>query len=83
MGENTLFPGANDNASGTAMLLALSMMLEAKPLDVNIVFVAFAGEEAGLLGSKFFTENPTVKLNQIDFYLILILWVAVILELEL
>lgn len=69
MGENTLFPGANDNASGTAMLLALSMMLEAKPLDVNIVFVAFAGEEAGLLGSKFFTENPTVKLNQIDFLL--------------
>ena len=69
MGKNTFFPGANDNASGVAMLLTLSKMMQIKPLDINVVFVAFAGEEAGLLGSKFFTENPLVKLDKIDFLL--------------
>jgi Zn-dependent M28 family amino/carboxypeptidase len=70
MGSATYFPGANDNASGNAMLLALAEKMVKKPLsDYNIVFVAFAGEEVGLLGSKFMTENPIVPLKKIRFLL--------------
>jgi hypothetical protein len=70
MGADTYFPGANDNASGNAMLLALAEKMVKKPLsDYNIVFVAFAGEEVGLLGSKFMTENPIVPLKKIRFLL--------------
>lgn len=52
MGANTLFPGANDNASGVAMLLTLAEWFKQHPIKHNILFVAFAGEEAGLLGSE-------------------------------
>lgn len=70
MGVDTYFPGANDNASGNAMLLALAEKLVKNPLtDYNIIFVAFAGEEVGLLGSKYMTENPIVPLNKIRFLL--------------
>ncbi|MFM7682571.1 MAG: M28 family metallopeptidase [Bacteroidota bacterium] len=70
MGADTYFPGANDNASGNAMLLALAEKLVINPLrDYNIIFVAFAGEEVGLLGSKYMTENPIVPLNKIRFLL--------------
>ena len=37
------------------------------PSDYNILFIAFAGEEAGLLGSKYFVENPVLKLKKIKF----------------
>ncbi len=54
MGKDVYFPGANDNASGCAMLLNMAKyysMSEHKP-KYSIVFMAFCGEEAGLLGSK-------------------------------
>jgi hypothetical protein len=66
MGE-TVFPGANDNASGTAMLLDLASHFSANPLPVSILFIAFAGEEAGLVGSKFFVDNPLIPLAKISF----------------
>lgn len=70
MGADTYFPGANDNASGNSMLLALAEKMVKNPLtDYNIIFVAFAGEEVGLLGSKYMTENPIVPLNKIRFLL--------------
>ncbi|MEO8588839.1 MAG: M28 family peptidase [Flavobacteriales bacterium] len=52
MGPDALFPGANDNASGTAMLLSLAEWFSQHPIKYNILFVAFAGEEAGLVGSQ-------------------------------
>lgn len=52
MGPDVLFPGANDNASGVAMLLSLAEWFKEHKPKHNILFVAFAGEEAGLLGSK-------------------------------
>ena len=52
MGPDALFPGANDNASGTAMLLSLAEWFAKNPIKYNILFVAFAGEEAGLVGSQ-------------------------------
>lgn len=67
MGKDTYFPGANDNASGTAMLITMAKHFMDNPSDYNILFVAFAGEEAGLVGSKFFTENPILKLKKIRF----------------
>lgn len=69
MGNETLFPGANDNASGTAMLLNLAQYYakpENKP-DYTMVFIFFGAEEAGLIGSKFYTENPVFPLEEIKF----------------
>jgi hypothetical protein len=67
MGSNTYFPGANDNASGTAMLFTMAKYFKENPSDYNVMFIAFAGEEAGLLGSKYFVENPILKLKKIKF----------------
>ncbi len=67
MGKNTYFPGGNDNASGTALLLEMARYYKEHPANVNIVFMAFSGEEVGLLGSKYYTENPLFDLNRIRF----------------
>lgn len=66
MGQ-ALFPGASDNASGTAAMLDLAshFALHKPPFDLYII--AFAGEEAGLTGSKFFVENPLIPLDKIRF----------------
>ncbi len=56
--------GADDNASGTAALLELARMLKVKaPTNNNYLFIHFSGEELGLLGSKYWLENPTVKIT--------------------
>lgn len=69
MGTEAYFPGGNDNASGTAMLLTMAKHFKENPSDFNILFIAFAGEEAGLLGSKYFVENTPIKLKKIRFLL--------------
>lgn len=69
MGKETYFPGANDNASGIALLLNLARYYAANPQPYSIGFILFAGEEAGLIGSKYFTENPLVPLKNIRFLL--------------
>jgi hypothetical protein len=71
MGKDVYFPGANDNASGCAMLLNLAKYYsspENKP-KYSIAFIAFGGEEVGLLGSKYFTEVPLFPLKNIHFLL--------------
>lgn len=67
MGNKTYFPGANDNASGVAMLLNLAKYYSANPPKYSVAFIAFAAEEIGLLGSKYFTENPLLPLQNIRF----------------
>jgi hypothetical protein len=67
MGNKTYFPGANDNASGVAMLLDLAKHYAKNPPKYSVVFIAFAAEEIGLLGSKYFTENPLLPLKNIRF----------------
>ncbi len=68
-GEPAVHNGADDNASGVAALLWLAGEL-AKP-DApggnNYLFIAFSGEELGLIGSKRWTEQPTVPLDQISY----------------
>ena len=71
LGSHVFFPGANDNASGCAMLLNLARyyaLPENKP-DYSIVFMAFAGEEVGLLGSAYYTKHPLFPLSRIRFLL--------------
>lgn len=67
MGQEAYFPGGNDNASGTALLLEMARYYVNNPAEVNIVFMAFAGEEVGLLGSRYYTENPIFPLKEIQF----------------
>ena len=67
MGSATYFPGANDNASGTSLLLSLARYYATHPQPYTIAFISFAGEEAGLIGSKYFTENPLFPLSNIRF----------------
>jgi len=68
MGEKTYFPGANDNASGTTMLLCLMEYYKNNPpTDFNVMFIAFGGEEAGLLGSKAYVDDPLIPLEKIAF----------------
>ena len=62
-GENTVHHGADDNASGTALLVEVARMLKQEgPFPRTILFVAFSGEERGLLGSAHYTANAAVPL---------------------
>ena len=54
-----IHPGADDNASGVAVLIELARNFAAgAPPERNLVFVAFSAEEAGLLGSRYYAEHP-------------------------
>jgi aminopeptidase YwaD len=65
LGKEAIFYGANDNASGISMLLELARYYTANPSPYTVVFIAFGAEEAGLLGSKYFVENPPFELSKI------------------
>ena len=65
-GEDYIFNGADDNASGTAGVLATAKAFSAnksKP-DRSVMFILFAGEEKGLYGSDFYCKNPLLPLNK-------------------
>ena len=69
LGDSLYFPGANDNASGVALLLGLARYFKAHPLPYTLAFVAFSGEEKGLIGSRYFAEHAPVDLAQSRFLL--------------
>ena len=69
MGSETYFPGANDNASGISLLLGLAKYYAIHPQRYTMAFICFAGEEAGLVGSKYYTEHPLFPLQNIRFLL--------------
>lgn len=65
-GEDYIFNGADDNASGTAGVMAVAkafLSMDKKPKR-SILFILFAGEEKGLYGSDFYVENPLFPLNK-------------------
>jgi len=66
-GKDKIYNGADDNASGTAALIAIAQAVASlqDPLDASIVVVAFTGEEAGFIGSEFFAANPPIPLRNI------------------
>jgi len=69
--RNTLFDrisnGADDNASGTAMTLELfEKYASLNNHKRTLVFILFGGEELGLLGSRYYTDNPTIQLDKVQ-----------------
>lgn len=71
MGSDAIFPGANDNASGTAMLLDMARHYsqpENKPY-YTMAFFAFSGEEAGLYGSTYCAEHSPIAPGNVKFLL--------------
>ena len=63
----TIFPGASDNASGTAMLMSLIKYYSENKPEYKTVFMAFAGEEAGILGADYYVNHLFFDLKQIKF----------------
>lgn len=69
LGKKTYFPGANDNASGVSVLLNLIKYYHENPPKYKTLFIFFAGEEAGLIGSKYFVDSKVIDLKKIKFLL--------------
>ncbi len=67
-GGAAIHNGADDNASGVAVVLALAERLT-KHVDSenNYLFIFFSGEERGLWGSNYFTQNPTIDLTSVNY----------------
>ena len=65
-GSREIHHGADDNASGTAAILELGRQFAARPtrLPRRLLFLAFTGEESGLLGSEYYVGHPVVPLRQ-------------------
>ncbi len=67
-GERAIHNGADDNASGTAALIELARYAKASGFkNNNYLFLAFSGEEKGLLGSNYFVKHPTMDLKSISY----------------
>lgn len=65
--ELEIHNGADDNASGVAVMLQLATRLKKhKNAATNYLFIGFSGEEKGLLGSNYFSKNPTIDLSQVN-----------------
>ncbi|MDR3272802.1 MAG: M28 family peptidase [Flavobacteriaceae bacterium] len=65
--SDVIFPGANDNASGIALILSLAKIYSKEKPKFDMVFIAFSGEEAGLKGSQYFVSQPLIDLKKIKF----------------
>lgn len=64
--DDRLFPGADDNGSGSTAILQVAQALHENPVKPkrSVLYIAFAAEEMGLLGSEFFVENPLKPLDK-------------------
>ena len=67
LGGKVFYPGANDNASGTAGIITLAEYYAANKPEFDIYFIAFSGEDANLRGSEFFVEHPLFPLSTIKY----------------
>ncbi|GGI56223.1 M28 family peptidase [Winogradskyella haliclonae] len=71
--DKAVHNGADDNASGVAVMLNLASRLNIKNNQAetkdqnNYLFMAFSGEEMGLLGSNYFSKNPTIDTKSINY----------------
>ncbi len=63
-GERAIHNGADDNASGVAVLLELAQYFVAQPMGRTLIFMAFGGEELGTLGSQFYVAHPLWPIEQ-------------------
>jgi hypothetical protein len=63
--EPAIHPGADDNASGVAGLIQLANYFSDQPPQKNMMFIAFSGEELGLLGSRYFVEEMSIPADSV------------------
>ena len=67
--EAQIHNGADDNASGVAIMLQLADSLRTKHKGNNYLIISFSGEEKGLLGSNYFVKNSTIDLSKVNYML--------------
>lgn len=67
LGKTVFISGAQDNASGTALVLDLADFFSKNKPKYSVAFMLFSGEEVGLLGSSYYVENPLFDLKNIKF----------------
>jgi Zn-dependent M28 family amino/carboxypeptidase len=63
--RDSIMNGADDDGSGTVVLLEIAERFATEKPARSIIFVSHEGEESGLLGSRWFTDHPTVPLASI------------------
>lgn len=65
--SGAIYRGANDNASGTGVMMDIAATLSKSVLisHINIVFIAFSAEEKGLLGSYYYVKNPLFPIKDV------------------
>ena len=67
LGRKVFYPGANDNASGSAMLVTLAAHFAQMKPKYDMFFIAFSGEDANLRGSGYYAEHPVYPLEMIRY----------------
>ena len=67
LGKKTYYPGAHDNASGTATIITLAAHYAQNTPKYDMYFIAFSGEDANLRGSEWYAEHPIVPLEQVKY----------------
>ena len=63
--RDSIYNGADDDGSGTVILMEEAEKFASEHPERSIIFVSHTGEEAGLLGSKWFTDHPTIPLDSV------------------
>lgn len=67
LGRKVYYPGANDNASGTATLVTLAAYYAQHRPKFDMLFISFSGEDANLRGSEYYAEHPVIPLDRVKF----------------
>ena len=67
LGKKTYYPGAHDNASGTAAIITLAAHYAQHTPEYDMYFIAFSGEDANLRGSEWYAEHPLAPLSEIKY----------------
>jgi len=65
--KNVIHNGADDNASGVAVMMNIASKLKGKSTNNNYLFISFSGEEMGLLGSNYWVKNPTIDTKKVNY----------------
>ncbi|UCE94043.1 MAG: M28 family peptidase [Flavobacteriaceae bacterium] len=65
--NDSIYNGARDNAVGTVTVLSVAENLAKYPTKRSSLFILFTGEEKGLLGSKYYVENPVIPLEKMVY----------------
>lgn len=67
LGRKVYYPGANDNASGTATIVTLAAYFAQHRPKFDMLFIAFSGEDANLRGSEYYAQHPVQPMDRIKY----------------